>query len=110
MNSLIRPLSIALLCCAGAAASAQQATNVRGTVAAVDGKTLAVATREGRTLAVTLSDAAKVSGTPMSQAIPGSRADIEPGETIFIATRREADGALAAARVQVSTNGAKPPP
>jgi hypothetical protein len=108
MNSLIRPLSIALLCCAGAAASAQHAINVRGTVAAVDGKTLAVATREGSALALTLSDAAKVSGTPMSQAIPGSRADIEPGETTFIAARHEADGTLTAARVQVGTNGIKP--
>jgi hypothetical protein len=47
-------------------------------------------------------------GTPMSQSIPGSRTDIKPGETIFIAARRETDGTLAAARVQVSTNGVKP--
>ena len=47
-------------------------------------------------------------GTPMSQAVPGSRADIKPGETIFISARREADGKLIAARVQVSTNGVKP--
>jgi hypothetical protein len=45
MNSLIRSLSIALLCCAGVAASAQQKINVRGTVTAFDGKTIAVATR-----------------------------------------------------------------
>jgi hypothetical protein len=47
-------------------------------------------------------------GTPMSQSIPGSRTDIKPGETIFIAARREADGTLTATRVQVSTNGVKP--
>jgi hypothetical protein len=47
-------------------------------------------------------------GTPMSQSIPGSRADIKPGETIFIVARVGADGKLSAARVQVSTNGVKP--
>ncbi len=47
-------------------------------------------------------------GTPMSQAVPGNRADIKPGETIFVAARREADGKLTAVRVQVSTNGVKP--
>ena len=47
-------------------------------------------------------------GTPMSQAIPGNRTDIKPGETIFVAARREADGKLVAVRVQVSTNGVKP--
>jgi hypothetical protein len=47
-------------------------------------------------------------GTPMSQSAPGSRADIKPGETIFIAARPDAEGRLTAARVQVSTNGVKP--
>ena len=32
----------------------------------------------------------------------------KPGETIFVAARREADGKLVAVRVQVSTNGVKP--
>ena len=47
-------------------------------------------------------------GTPMSQAIPGNRSDIKPGETIFIAVRVGDDGKFTAARVQVSTNGVKP--
>ena len=47
-------------------------------------------------------------GTPMSQAVPGSRADIKPGETVFIVARPAADGKLTAARIQVSTNGVKP--
>lgn len=46
--------------------------------------------------------------TPMSQAIPASRADIKPGETVFISARVGADGKLTAARVQVSTNGVRP--
>ena len=47
-------------------------------------------------------------GTPMSQAVPGTRADIKHGETIFIAARRDAEGKLTAVRVQVSTNGVEP--
>ncbi len=47
-------------------------------------------------------------GTPMSQAIPGNRSDIKPGETVFIAARPGPDGKLTAARIQVSTNGVKP--
>jgi hypothetical protein len=47
-------------------------------------------------------------GTPMSQAVPGNRSDIKPGETVFIAARPGPDGKLTAARIQVSTNGVKP--
>ena len=47
-------------------------------------------------------------GTPMSQSTPGSRADIKPGETIFIVARIGQGDKLTAARVQVSTNGVKP--
>ena len=46
-------------------------------------------------------------GTPMSQAAPGSRDDLKPGETVFVSTRREGD-TLVAQRVQVSKNGVKP--
>ena len=194
MKFLIRCLSIALLCGGAPAAWSQQASNIRGTVTAFDGKTIAVATREGQTVEVALPENVNVSGTkaftladakpgtvlgvttvkrdgqlvaidvrpipptarlglsafdlqpestmtnaalegqvvstngtelmlnhgdgnvkvlvppgtPMSQAAPGTRADIKPGETIFIAARRDAEGKLTAARVQVSTNGVKP--
>ena len=47
-------------------------------------------------------------GTPMSRSAPGSRADIKPGETIFIVARIGEGDKLTAARVQVSTNGVKP--
>ncbi len=187
-------LWIALLLSAGAA-SAQQATNIRGTVTAFDGKTIAVATREGKAIEVALPEGVNVSGTkaftladlkpgavlgvttvkradgatvaidvrpipptarlglspfdlqpestmtnaalegqvvssngtelvlnagdgaikvlvppgtPMSQAMPGKREDIKPGETIYISARRDAEGKLTAARVQISTNGVKP--
>ena len=194
MNRLLHSIAIALLGFAATATQAQQAVNVRGTVTAFDGKTIAVATREGAAVEVALPEGVNVSGTkaisladlkpgtvlgvttvkrngqlvaidvrpipptarlglspfdlqpestmtnaalegqvvstgsaelmlnhgdgtvkvlvpagtPMSQAVPGSRADIKPGETIFIAARRDAEGKLSAARVQVSTNGVKP--
>jgi uncharacterized lipoprotein YbaY len=194
MKSLLHSIALVLLGFAAAAAQAQQAVNVRGTVTAFDGKTIAVATREGSVVEVALPESVNVSGTkaisladlkpgtvlgvttvkrngqlvaidvrpipptarlglspfdlqpestmtnaalegqvvstggaeltlnhgdgtvkvlvpagtPMSQAVPGSRADIKPGETIFIAARRDAEGKLTAARVQVSTNGVKP--
>ena len=195
VQRMIRPLSMALLCCGAATAWAQQASNIRGSVTAFDGRTIAVATREGAAVEVTLPESVNVSGTqaitladlqpgtvlgvttvmradgqrvaidvrpipptarlglspfdlrpestmtnaslegqvvssigtelilnhgdgnvkvlvpagtPMSRAIPGTRADIKPGETIFIAARRDAEGKLTAVRVQVSTNGVKP--
>jgi hypothetical protein len=45
--------------------------------------------------------------TAMSASTPGDRSDLKPGETIFIAARREGD-AFTAVRVQVSKNGVKP--
>ncbi len=47
-------------------------------------------------------------GTPMSRAVPGSRADIKPGETIYVYASVGADGKFTAVRTQVSTNGLKP--
>lgn len=194
MKLLIHCLSIALLCGGAPAAWSQQASNIRGTVTAFDGKTIAVATHDGQTVEVALPEDVNVSGTkaftladakpgtvlgvttvkregqlvaidvrpipptarlglsafdlqpgstmtnaalegqvvstngtelmlnhgdgnvkvlvpsgtPMSQPVPGTRADIKPGETIFIAARRDAEGKPTAARVQVSSNGVKP--
>jgi hypothetical protein len=47
-------------------------------------------------------------GTPMSQSVPGSRADIKPGETIFLVARPGEGGKLTALRAQVSKDGVKP--
>ena len=47
-------------------------------------------------------------GTPMSQSMPGSRADIKPGETVFVSARAGEGGAFTAVRVQVSKDGVKP--
>jgi hypothetical protein len=46
--------------------------------------------------------------TPMSQAAPGSRADLKPGEAIYVAARREENGNLVAVRVQMGKDGLKP--
>ena len=47
-------------------------------------------------------------GTPMSQSTPGNRADIKPGETVFVSARAGEAGAFTAVRVQVSKDGVKP--
>ena len=47
-------------------------------------------------------------GTPMSQSMPGSRSDIKPGETVFVAARAGDGGMFTAVRVQVSKDGVKP--
>jgi len=41
--------------------------------------------------------------------VPGTRADLVVGEYVFIGAQQAADGALSAARVQVSKDGVKPP-
>jgi Domain of unknown function (DUF5666) len=41
--------------------------------------------------------------------IPGTRADLKPGETIFAGARMDNDGKLVAPRVAVSKDGVRPP-
>jgi hypothetical protein len=48
-------------------------------------------------------------GTPVVSFVPGSRADLKPGETIFTSARQEADGKLLAQRIAVSKDGVRPP-
>jgi len=47
--------------------------------------------------------------TPVVTFVPGSRAELKPGEYIWTAARQEADGKLFAQRVSVSKDGVKPP-
>jgi hypothetical protein len=47
-------------------------------------------------------------GTPMSQSMPGSRADLKLGEGIFAAVRQGEGGKLIAVRVQVGKDGVRP--
>ena len=41
--------------------------------------------------------------------VPGNRADLKPGETIFAGARMDNDGKLVAPRIAVSKDGVKPP-
>src|SRR5438132_982090 len=54
----------------------------------------------------------KIVVTPETEVVtfvPGTRADLKPGETIFSGARVEGDGKFMAARVAVSKDGVKPP-
>jgi hypothetical protein len=48
-------------------------------------------------------------GAAIVRAVPGTRADLVPGEYVFAVAQAAADGALSAARIQVSKDGVKPP-
>jgi hypothetical protein len=48
-------------------------------------------------------------GTPIVRFEPGSRADLKPGEHIFVVATQQADGTLVAPRVSVSKDGVRPP-
>jgi hypothetical protein len=54
----------------------------------------------------------KILVTPETEVVtfvPGSRADLKPGETMFSVARVESDGKFVAPRVAVSKDGVKPP-
>lgn len=46
---------------------------------------------------------------PIVRAVPGTRADLKPGEYIFAAVQVAPDGRMTAARLQVSRDGVRPP-
>lgn len=48
-------------------------------------------------------------GTPIVRTVPGTRADLVPGEYVFVTAQTAADGGLTALRVQVSKDGVRPP-
>lgn len=48
-------------------------------------------------------------GTPIVRFVPGSRADLKPGEHIFAVALQQGDGTLLAPRVSVSKDGVRPP-
>lgn len=43
------------------------------------------------------------------RAVPGTRADLKPGEYVFAVVQKGADGTLTVPRIQVSKDGVKPP-
>ena len=97
MIARLIPLALAAYLCA-AAAVAQNAppTRIRGTIAALDGQTLSVDTREGAKVNVLLTDPLTVSTVTKVEL-----ADIRPGTYVGIATRTAANGEQQALEVLV---------
>jgi hypothetical protein len=48
-------------------------------------------------------------GTPIVRSVPGTRADLKPGEYVFASAQAAASGALTASRIQVGKDGVRPP-
>jgi hypothetical protein len=48
-------------------------------------------------------------GTPIARSVPGTRADLLPGEYVFVSAQTGADGVATALRVQVGKDGVRPP-
>jgi hypothetical protein len=48
-------------------------------------------------------------GVPIVRAVPGTRADLVPGEYVFVAAQTAPDGTITAQRIQVSKDGVRPP-
>src|SRR5688500_17346382 len=77
--------------------------NVTGTAQVSGGSELTLKYKDGEQ---------KILVTPQTEYftfVPGSRADLKPGETIFSGARAGDDGKLTTQRVAVSKDGVKPP-
>jgi hypothetical protein len=97
MIARLIPLALAACLCA-TAASAQNAppTRIRGTIAALEGQTLSINTREGTKVDVLLNDPLTVSTVKKVELT-----DIKPGAYVGIATRTAAGGEQQAIEVLV---------
>jgi len=86
------------------------APNAKMTNASVQGKVTGTANHEltlqfpGGTQKVVVPQ-----GTPIVRTVPGSRADLVPGEYVFLSGQTAGDGAMTALRIQVSKDGVRPP-
>ena len=97
MLSRLIPIALAACLCAGAAVAQNAApTRIRGTIAAVEGNTISISTREGPKVEVLLNDPLTVSTVKKVDL-----ADIKPGTYVGIATRTGADGGMQALEVLV---------
>jgi len=77
--------------------------NITATAQASGGNELTLKNKEGEHKILVTKD------TEVVTFVPGSRADLKPGETIFAGARVEGDGKFVAPRVAVSKDGVKPP-
>jgi len=96
-----RPLRIAaatmlVLGLAASAATAQQGVRLRGTIEKLDGNVLAVKSRDGAELSVTLTPDVKVVGVEKA-----SLADIAPGSFVGSAAMPQPDGTQKALEVHI---------
>jgi len=79
-------------------------TNARvGAVQSAGRRELTLQYKDGAQRIVVPDDA------PVVRTVPGTRADLVVGEYVFIGAQAAPDGALSAARIQVSKDGVKPP-
>ena len=76
---------------------------VEATVAGTGGRELSLKYKDGEQRITVPPNA------PIVRAVPGTRADLKVGESVFIAAQSAADGKLTALRIQVSRDGVKPP-
>ncbi|MFI4923753.1 MAG: hypothetical protein ACHQJ7_01285 [Vicinamibacteria bacterium] len=76
--------------------------NVVSTVVAASGRELTLQSPQGRHRIVVPD------GAPILGSVPGTRADLVPGEWVFVAARSGADGGVTALRIQVGKDGVAP--
>ncbi len=86
----------ALLAFAATAAAQSTPTRIRGTVSAIDGNVITIATREGGTVKVTMAD-----NWAVAMVTPISLADIKENSFVGIASIKGPDGKLQALEVLV---------
>ncbi len=85
-----------LVMAAVSVASAQQTVRVRGTVAAVDGATLTIKTREGNEVKAKLADNAMIVAV-----VKASYADIKPGSFIGVTGMPQPDGSQKCVEIHI---------
>ena len=86
----------ALLAFATTASAQTTPTRIRGTVGAIDGNVITIATREGSTVKVTMAD-----NWAVAMVVPITLADIKENSFVGIASIRGADGKMQALEVLV---------
>lgn len=103
-QSALRSLVLASLALLAftAAAAAQAPTRLRGSIAAIDGNTATIATREGTTVPVKLAD-----NWSVMVVSPMTLADIKEGSFVGIASMKGPDGSLNALEVLIFPEAAR---
>jgi len=107
-NRLLAGLAALVMALITATAAVAQTTptRIRGTISAIDGKTVTIATREGPTVKVNLAD-----NWTVNLVAPLTMADIKQGGFVGIASMKGPDGSLNALEVlvfPVAMQAAKP--